>query len=85
MLAQQTEYVDSFTAYVFGSVLSGGAGWADVDLLIVINRPRDYDWLRNALVPLSSVVPLHVTIVLNLEFDELGADAWGTLHKLAAW
>jgi predicted nucleotidyltransferase len=74
--------VDGFTVYVFGSVLSGGSRWADIDVLIVVATAADGDYLRQALDPLVATVPLHVTIVLQTELDELGLNAWGRLHKL---
>lgn len=83
VLERQNEVAGSFAAYVFGSVLAGGSSWADVDVLLVAKVPADLDRLRQALEPLTATVPLHVTIVLQSEFDELGARAWGPLHELA--
>lgn len=82
MLDRQFEVADGFAAYLFGSVLAGGSSWADVDVLLVATVPADCDRLRQALEPLAATVPLHLTIVLQSEFDELGAHAWGPLHEL---
>ena len=82
MLDGQLEVAGSFAAYLFGSVLAGGSSWADVDVLLVATVPADCDRLRQALEPLTATVPLHLTIVLRSEFNELGSHAWGPLHEL---
>jgi len=82
VLDRQSEIVNGFCAYSFGSVLAGGPGWSDVDILLVATVAADCDRLRQALDSLAATVPLHVTIVLRSEFDELGAHAWGPLHEL---
>jgi predicted nucleotidyltransferase len=68
--------------YVFGSVLRGDSEWADVDLLVVAATPAECDALQKALEPICSTVPLHLTVVLHSEFEELGCNAWGEIHEL---
>lgn len=84
-LGQQFDVANCFRAYVFGSPLAGGSAWADVDILLVVTAPEVCDRLSLALEPLAATAPLHVTIVLQSEFDELGDLAWGTLHELAVY
>lgn len=82
-LEKALKSASGFTAYVFGSVLAGGSTWTDVDILLVAEDQADCNSLREALEPLAATVPLHVTIILQSEFVELGALAWGPLHDLA--
>lgn len=82
MLSQQNEFTNGFKTYVFGSVLSGGSLWADVDILLVALTPEDCERLNQALEPLAATVPLHVTTLLEAEFAELGPCAWGARYEL---
>lgn len=85
VLDQKFKVNCNFKAYVFGSVLVDGSGWADVDILIVVTDPQDCDCLSQALEPIAATFPLHVTFVLHSEFNELGAGAWGTLQELSVY
>lgn len=85
MLRGEFKAENGLKAYAFGSVLAGGSGWADVDILVVIMDPEDFDRLKKELAHISATVPLHLTVVLHSEFCELGVDAWGVLHDLAVF
>lgn len=82
VLDQEFDVAQGIKAYVFGSVLTAGSNWADVDILLVITKPKDCDHLSSALASLLATVPLHLTFVLHSEFQELGECAWGNLHEL---
>lgn len=81
----QSEFISKFSVYGFGSAFNGRSDWSDVDILIVVDRQDHANYLGERLEYLSANFPLHVTIVLQEEFDELGANSWGVLHELFAY